>query len=229
MLKSIIIFSFCGFLINPLFSAVKKNNHTKLEKALNSSLVDLRISPAEPNHYFKTAQLYRRMGKNEKAASIYKRLLNNRTIKDINAKFKANFFLASIYLFDKKFQPAIHYYKQAVELKPLSTAARINLGTAYLNSKSYYSAINEYQLVLTNNPNYAIVYYNLGKSFEKLNKFDLARNNYRSFLSILKKDGKLSLSKYSKYIKIANSKINGKNKKSRIIKTPKVIDKLSNT
>ena len=57
---------------------------------------------------------------------------------------------------------------------------------------------------------------------------DCGRNSAK-LLSNLKKDGKLSLSKYSKYIKIANSKINGKNKKSRIIKTPKVIDKLSNT
>jgi len=203
------------------FAARKKASHARLEKALNNAMVKLRIAPEIPAYYFRVAKLYLKLKRPRKAVLIYKRLLNNRLIKNSSAKFRSYFHLASIHLFNKKFSSAIKYYKKALDIKPLSTPARVNLGTAYLNTGSYYAAINEYQKVLNNNPNHAIVYYNIAKSYEKLGKALPARENYRIFLDIVDKDGSKSFKKYSKYIKIARAKFKRKRKKGRIIKTPR--------
>ena len=220
MLRLSIFFILVSFLSSPgSYAAKKKHSNVILGKALNKAIIKLRIAPEIPKYYFRVASLYKKMKQPEKATVIYKRLLNNKLIKSSSAKFKGSFYLASLYLFNKKFKPAIKYYKKALDIKPLSVPARVNLGTVYLNSKSYLAAINEYQQVLQNNPNHAIVYFNIAKSYEKLHKVMPARENYRIFLDIIEKDGAGSFNKYSKYIKIAKSKFKRKRIRGRIIKS----------
>jgi predicted O-linked N-acetylglucosamine transferase (SPINDLY family) len=165
------------------------------------------------NAKIEKALQYHQSGDLERAADIYKKLLQNNPNhadllhlfgilahqKDDGAKAEILFnqaiqidptnpfyycSLADV-LIEKGLQDeAIASYQKSLQLKPDFDIAHYNLGNVFADTGDFQSAISCYRQALAINPNLAEAHYNLARVFQKRGADDKAADHYRSALQL---------------------------------------------
>ena len=84
----------------------------------------------------------------------------------------------------QQFQPAIEYYKKAIEKNPVSAEFYYNLGLAFHYLKDIDHAIASYQKAIKIKPDYLEAYCNIGMSLAEKDDLEKAIENYKMAIKI---------------------------------------------
>jgi superkiller protein 3 len=79
---------------------------------------------------------------------------------------------------EKKYTPAIKYYKKIVDLEPKKAASYASLGFAYANCSNWDMAIKNYRIALKYDREDDELYANLGEAYEKKGLYQEALKAY---------------------------------------------------
>lgn len=85
---------------------------------------------------------------------------------------------------------AIQTYIQAINLDPLNTDVRINLGGLYYSLQRFDDAIDTFKLAVLTKPDYANAHYNLALSYKAAGQVDKAISEMTTVLSLVNKSTK---------------------------------------
>ena len=107
----------------------------------------LKENPGDGKIYNYLGISYEQLGENVKAIETYQRGL--KYAGSLESSFLTN--IANNYVLQKKFDTAINFYTQAIELDNNGNALRNRAGE-YLRKKSYDDALDDYKLYLTIDP-----------------------------------------------------------------------------
>lgn len=132
---------------------VKSMQYLAKAEELNNNKADI---------YFLKGIIYKEMADTNKA------LENFQIAKTINPDYYDAYIMLGNLLSNRKDSNAVYFYKNAINLIPMSTEAHYNLGYYYQNIYNTEKAINEYNTIINDiDSSYFPAYYNIG--FIKMN------------------------------------------------------------
>jgi len=89
---------------------------------------------------------------------------------------------------EKKYDDAVRYYTEAIELNRDNSGAYNNRGCAYDKLKDYYKAIDDYSKTIDLNPKYSLAYNNRGIVYGRQEEYDLAIADFNKAIELDPKD-----------------------------------------